>query len=46
MAKHVTHKDDRAYVTKGDHRKRRDRERRALAKAIPPARTAWAGVTR
>lgn len=46
MAKHVTHKDDRAYMTKGDMRKRRNRERKALAKAIPPARTAWLEVAR
>lgn len=46
MAKHITHKDSRDYLTKGDMRKRRDRERKALAKALAPARTAWAGVTR
>lgn len=46
MAKHATHKDNRAYVTKGDYRKRRNRERAALIKAATPARAAWAGVTR
>lgn len=46
MAKHATHKDDRAYLTKGDYRKRRNRERKALARAIAPARTARLGVAR
>ena len=46
MAKHVTHKDRRDYLTKGDMRRRRERERRALIKAATPARVAWAGVTR
>jgi len=46
MAKHTTHKDNRHYLTKGNMRRRRNRERAALIKAATPARTAWAGVTR
>lgn len=46
MSKHTTHKDNRAYSTKGDMRRRRNRERLALAKTITPVRQTWAGVAR
>lgn len=46
MSKHITHKDSRAYLTKGDLRRRRNRERLALAKTIAPVRQTWAGVAR
>lgn len=44
MSKHTTHKDRRDYLTKGDMRRKRNRERLALAKTIAPVRQTWAGV--
>jgi hypothetical protein len=46
MTKHTTHKDRRDYLTKGDLRRRRNRDRLALAKTIAPVRTAWGEVAR
>lgn len=46
MAKHITHKSDKAWMTKANMRQRRNRERLALAKTIAPVRTTWAGVAR
>ena len=46
MTKHTTHKDNRDYATKGDMRRRRNRERAALTKTIAPVRQTWAGVAR